>query len=317
MVGTGIKKFAKENNWQIKNGIAFGVYRGYMMSMQEGAGWKSLSIAARLENEDTVKSAYELLNDKDIMKDYRITGSQVSATSVYITFLDNPGTMKKMFAFMDSFCDGLDSFGVKGANYCSSCGQELYGSNAVPAVMNDVVFLLHESCMNKDDETMNTIKEEKAKEGSTLLGSIGAFVGALVGAIPWAVAYYFGWFVGWFGFVIGLAAKKGYELLQGKESRAKGFIVIVATFIGTFFAESIALMVGMGIAWSQEGIEFYLLDIVYSYFYALVTDSEVLMAVLTDVALGLVFAVLGIWSVVKDIFKTTGKKANRFIRLDK
>ena len=317
MVGTGIKKFAKENNWQIKNGIAFGVYRGYMMSMQEGAGWKSLSIAARLENEDTVKSAYELLNDKDIMKDYRITGSQVSATSVYITFLDNPGTMKKMFAFMDSFCDGLDSFGVKGANYCSSCGQELYGSNAVPAVMNDVVFLLHESCMNKDDEIMNTTKEEKAKEGSTLLGSIGAFVGALVGAIPWAVAYYFGWFVGWFGFVIGLAAKKGYELLQGKESRAKGFIVIVATFIGTFFAESIALMVGMGIAWSQEGIEFYLLDIVYSYFYALVTDSEVLMAVLTDVALGLVFAVLGIWSVVKDIFKTTGKKANRFIRLDK
>lgn len=317
MVGTGIKKFAKENNWQIKNGIAFGVYRGYMMSMQEGAGWKSLSIAARLENEDTVKSAYELLNDKDIMKDYRITGSQVSATSVYITFLDNPGTMKKMFAFMDSFCDGLDSFGVKGANYCSSCGQELYGSNAVPAVMNDVVFLLHESCMNKDDETMNTIKEEKAKEGSTLLGSIGAFAGALVGAIPWAVAYYFGWFVGWFGFVIGLAAKKGYKLLQGKESRAKGFIVIIATFIGTFFAESIALMVGMGIAWSQEGIEFYLLDIVYSYFYALVTDSEVLMAVLTDVALGLVFAVLGIWSVVKDIFKTTGKKANRFIRLDK
>lgn len=317
MVGTGIKKFAKENNWQIKNGIAFGVYRGYMMSMQEGAGWKSLSIAARLENEDTVKSAYELLNDKDIMKDYRITGSQVSATSVYITFLDNPGTMKKMFAFMDSFCDGLDSFGVKGANYCSSCGQELYGSNAVPAVMNDVVFLLHESCMNKDDETMNTIKEEKAKEGSTLLGSIGAFAGALVGAIPWAVAYYFGWFVGWFGFVIGLAAKKGYKLLQGKESRAKGFIVIIATFIGTFFAESIALMVGMGIAWSQEGIEFYLLDIVYSYFYALVTDSEILMAVLTDVALGLVFAVLGIWSVVKDIFKTTGKKANRFIRLDK
>lgn len=317
MVGTGIKKFAKENNWQVKNGIAFGVYRGYMMSMQEGAGWKSLSIAAKLENEDAIKSAYELLNDKSIMKEYRITDSQVSATSVLITFLDNPGTMKKMFAFMDSFCDGLDSFGAKGAKYCSSCGQELYGSNAVPAVMNDVVYLLHESCMNKDDETMNNIKEEKAKEGSTLLGSIGAFAGALVGAIPWAVAYYFGWFVGWFGFVIGIAAKKGYELLQGKESRAKGIIVIIATFICTFLAESVALMVAMGIAWSQEGIDFYILDVIYSYFYALVTDTEILMSVLTDVAIGLVFAVLGIWSVVKDIFKTTGKKANRFIRLDK
>lgn len=317
MVGTGIKKFAKENSWTVKNGIAFGVYRGYMMSMQEGAGWKSLSIAARLESDDAIKSAYELLNDKDIMKEYRITASQVTATSVFITFLDNPGTVKKIFAFMDSFCDGLDSFGAKGAKYCSSCGQELYDSNAVPAVMNDVVYLLHESCMNKDDETMNSIKVEKAKEGSTLLGSIGAFAGALIGSIPWAVAYYFGWFVGWFGFIIGIAAKKGYELLQGKESRAKGVIVIIATFIGTFFAESIALMVTMGIAWSQEGIDFYLLDIVYSYFYALAMDSELLMAVLGEVAVGLIFAVLGIWSVVKDIFKATGKKANRFIRLDK
>ena len=317
MVGTAIKKFARENGWTVKNGIAFGIYRGYMMSMQEGAGWKSLSIAARLENEDTIKSAYELLNDKSIMKDYRITDSQVTATSVYITFLDNPGTMKKILAFVDSFCDGLDSFGAKGANHCSSCGQELYDSNAVPAVMNDVVYLLHESCMNKDDETLNNIKEEKAKEGSTLLGSIGAFAGALLGSIPWAVAYYFGWFVGWFGFVIGIAAKKGYELLQGKESRAKGFIVTIATFIGTFFAESVALMVSMGVAWTQEGIDFYALDVVYSYFYALATDPEILIGVLGEVALGLIFAVLGIWSVVKDIFKTTGKKANRFIRLDK
>ena len=76
-------------------------------------------------------------------------------------------------------------------------------------------------------------------------------------------------------------------------------------------------MVSMGVAWTQEGIDFYALDVVYSYFYALATDPEILIGVLGEVALGLIFAVLGIWSVVKDIFKTTSKKANRFIRLDK
>ena len=316
MVGSAIKKFSKENGWTIKNGIAFGIYRGYVMSMQEGAGWKSLSVAARLESEDALKSAYELLNDKNIMKEYRINGSTVSLSAVTINFIDNPGTMKKILEFMDSFCNGLDSFGAKGANYCSSCGQEFNSSSAIPAVMNGAVYLLHESCMNKDDEEMQYMKEEKSKEGSTLLGTIGAFAGALVGAIPWTVASYFGWFVGLFGFLIGIASKKGYELLNGKESRAKGIVIILATVLGVIVAESVAIMISLGVMWVQEGYEFNILDIVYFYNYALANDSNILMAVLGDIALGLIFAALGIWSIIKDIFKTTGKNANRFIRLD-
>lgn len=68
MVGSGIKKYANEKGWQIKEGVAFGVYRGYMMSMEEGNGWKSLSVTARLESDTAMQSAYELLNDKDIKK---------------------------------------------------------------------------------------------------------------------------------------------------------------------------------------------------------------------------------------------------------
>lgn len=316
MVGTGIKKFAKENNWQIKNGVAFGNYRGYMMSMQEGAGWKSLSVAARLESEEALNSAYELLNDKNIMKEYRITGSSISASSVLISFLDNPGTMKKMLAFMDSFCDGLDSFGAKGINYCSSCGCELNGMG-VPALMNDTVYLLHEGCLQHDDEQLNSAKEEMKKEGSAVTGTIGAFLGAIVGAIPWAVAYYFGWFVGWLGFLIGIAAKKGYELLKGKESRMKGVAVILATILGVFLAESAALIVNIGVVWAEDGGAFNVLDIFYTYFYMLMYEPEIQGLVIQDVLLGLVFAGLGIWSTIREIFKSTGKNADRFIRLDK
>lgn len=316
MVGSAIKKYAKENNWQVKNGVAFGIYRGYMMSMQEGGGWKSLSIAARLESEDALKSAYELLNDKNIMKDYRISGSTVSPSAVNVTFIDNPGTMKKIIEFIDSFCDGLDSFGAKGANYCSSCGLEL-GGTGVPAMMNDTVYLLHEGCMQRDDEQLNMAKEEMKKEGSVATGTIGAFVGAIIGAIPWAVAYYFGWFVGWLGFLIGVAAKKGYELLNGKESRAKGVAVIIATIFGVIVAESAALMVYIGIGWAEEGITFSVLDVIYTYFYMLVSEPEMLTLVLKEVLFGLVFAALGIWSTIREIFKSTGKNADRFIRLDK
>ncbi len=316
MVGTGIKKYAKENNWQIKNGVAFGVYRGYMMSMQEGAGWKSLSIAARLEGETALNSAYELLNDSDIMKDYRISGSNVSPSAVNITFIDNPGTMKKIVEFMECFCDGLDSFGAKGVNYCSSCGIELNGMG-VPSLMNDTVYLLHEGCLHRDDEQLSIAKEEMKKEGSVVTGTIGAFLGAIVGAIPWAVAYYFGWFVGWLGFLIGLAAKKGYELLKGKESRMKGVAVILATILGVFLAESAALIVNIGVVWAEDGGAFNVLDIFYTYFYMLMYEPEIQGLVIKDVLFGLVFAGLGIWSTIREIFKSTGKNADRFIRLDR
>ena len=316
MVGSAIKKYAKENNWQIKNGVAFGVYRGYMMSMQEGGGWKSLGIAARLEGEPALKSAYELLNDREIMKEYRISNSTVSPSAVNVTFIDNPGTMKKIVEFIDRFCDGLDSFGAKGANYCSSCGLELNGMG-VPALMNDTVYLLHEGCMQSDDEQLNFAKEEMKKEGSAVTGTIGAFLGAIVGAIPWAVAYYFGWFVGWLGFLIGLAAKKGYELLKGKESRVKGVAVILATILGVFLAESAAIIVNIGVVWAEEGDAFNVLDVIYTYFYMLMYEPEIQSLVLQDVLLGLVFAGLGIWSTIREIFKSTGKNADRFIRLDK
>lgn len=316
MVGSAIKKYAQEKNWQVKNGIAFGIYRGYMMSMQEGAGWKSISIAARLENEGALQSAYELLNDKSFMKDYRISNSTVSPSAINVIFIDNPGTMKKIIEFIDSFCDGLDSFGAKGANYCSSCGLEL-GGMGVPALMNDTVYLLHEGCMHHDDEQLNSAKEEIKKEGSAVTGTVGAFIGAIIGAIPWAIAYYFGWFVAWLGFLVGIAAKKGYELLGGKESRAKGIAVIIAAIFGVIVAESAAIMVAVGIAWAQEGVTFSILDVAYAYFYTLASDSAVLVDILIDTALGLVFAFLGIWSTIRDIFKATGKNADRFIRLDK
>jgi len=316
MVGSAIKKYAKEKNWQIKNGVAFGVYRGYMMSMQEGGGWKSLSVTARLENENALNSAYELLNDENIKKEYRISNSVVTPSAVSVTFIDNPGTMKKIIEFIEAFCDGLDSFGAKGANYCSSCGLELGGAG-VPALMNDTVYLLHEGCLHRDDEQMGFAKEEKQKEGSVATGAIGAFAGAVIGSIPWAVASYFGWFVGWFGFLIGIASKKGYELLNGKETRAKGVAIIISTIWCVIIAESVAIMVALAAMWSQDGSQFTVLDVVYTYFYALVTDASLLKSVLLNVALGLVFAALGTWSTISGIFKATGKNADRFIRLDK
>lgn len=76
-------------------------------------------------------------------------------------------------------------------------------------------------------------------------------------------------------------------------------------------------MVYLGVTWAQEGYTFSVLDVVLTYFYTLVTNSQALIETLADIALGLVFAAVGISSTLREIFKATGKNADRFIRLDK
>ena len=60
--------------------------------------------------------------------------------------------MKRIVEFIEIVCDKFNELGGKGATYCSSCGLEL-DSSAVPVLMNDVVYLLHSSCLEKDTDT--------------------------------------------------------------------------------------------------------------------------------------------------------------------
>ena len=319
MVGKAIKNYAQEKGMTIKNGVAFGVNRGFMMSMQEGSGWKSVSFAVRFDNENAKDILNGYFSQKEIKRDYRVSEATLSPNSVVIVFLDNPGTMKRIVEFIEIVCDKFNELGGKGSTYCSSCGLEL-DSSAVPVLMNDVVYLLHSSCLEKDTEEMNYINEEKKNNGSTVIGAVGAFVGAVIGAIPWAVAYYFGWFIAALGFVIGLASKKGYELLNGKENRAKGIIVIVATVFGVLLAEAVAIIVSIYSIWQSDpefadfGVTIF--DAAYTFAYALGTDPTIISDMAGDIALGLFFAGLGIWQTIRDIFKANGKNANKFIRLD-
>ena len=73
MVGSAIKKFAAENGMTIKEGISFGNYRGYMLALEEGIGWKSVSFAVRFEDENSQNALLAFLNDPAIKKQYRIS----------------------------------------------------------------------------------------------------------------------------------------------------------------------------------------------------------------------------------------------------
>lgn len=179
---------------------------------------------------------------------------------------------------------------------------------------------MHESCIAHLNEEAGIQHEEAKTTGSVLTGTVGALLGGIIGSIPWAIAYYFGWFVGWLGFLIGIAAKKGYELLKGKETRVKSVILVVVTIISVILVEFVAGIISWNIEFANDpelasyGLSFS--QIASLFIEASIYDAEMRGALIGNFILSLIFAGLGIYSTVFDVFKKTGKNSGSAIRLD-
>ena len=134
-----------------------------------------------------------------------------------------------------------------------------------------------------------------------LRGAAGAILGAVLGAIPWALVSLAGWFVAWLGLLIGFLAKKGYELFGGKKGRPKIWIICIAAIFGVILGNVLADFIDFGQMIYKGELE----DVTYSdipelYVYW-ISDPEVLKSVLYSMGLGLVFGMLGLFSVFKEM----------------
>ena len=313
MVGSGIKKYAKENGLEVKNGVAYGIYRGYMITMQEGAGWKSVSFAVWMDNDLNLAVQGQLRNmfDEQTKKEYRIMDLVGSNSCIAVKFFDNPGTMSKVKDVIDMVINRLSACQVPGVGYCSHCGQPIeqpaYGETVL---VKGAVYQMHSGCAASLERGLGDAREEQQAQGSVASGAIGALLGGVVGVIPWAIASYLGVFVGWLGYLIGFAAKKGYELFKGKECKAKAFIIILVTILCVALAEvagySVMLMTELELSLG-EGIELF--------FRVIEIDSDAMGEVIGNLILGLVFAGLGIFDVVREVFSANSDKNTSVIRM--
>lgn len=319
MVGMATKKYAQDNNLTVKNGVAYGSFGGYTITLNDGSGWRTVTFAAQFDVSEKVDAISAMLGDKAFKKQYKIGGFAFAPYGVTINFANNTSQFKRITEFLDAFTQKLSSLGIRG-DVCAHCGQPFDTACAVPVLLNDVVFNMHEGCIDRANEE-NALKKEEAKtSGSVLTGVFGAILGGLVGSIPWAIASYLGWFVGWLGFLIGIAAKKGYEILKGKETRAKGIIVVAVTVVCVIIAELLTSIIGVYIGFSNDpemasyGLSF--TDVAVWFLNLTVFEPEVRNSVLANLGLGLLFMSLGIYSTARDMFRKTGKKSGVAIRLD-
>ena len=307
MIGKALKKLAEENGMTVDKGVAYGSLRGYAATLSEGMGYKLLVVTTKFTDGEKKLCFENALDSVNMEKEYRVQRFMFWQHGFTVNFLDNPGTMKKIRAFIDFIFPLLDQADAQKVNICSKCGNDL-GEGGTWSLVNGIAYHFHEGCSDIVAEELDKEAEEKKNQekGSFVTGTIGAFLGALIGAIPWAVLLYFGYFASIAGFVIGWLANKGYELLKGKNSKGKIVVLIlvslVAIIIGNFAVDAFVLaeLINAG-----ELPGFTYGDILPSIVQLLQIDAEYRSATITNLIMGLFFAFLGIVSLLVKTYRET------------
>lgn len=301
MIGSGLKKLAQQNGMQIAAGVAYGSLRGYATTLSEGSGYKQLVITTRFADPAGQEALYAQVGTRNITGDFRVQSLNFAPNGISVVFTDNPGTMKKIEAFIEWFYPMLPRFGATHAGYCGECGTEIYGGDCW-ILRDGVAYHVHEACAQRVQaavEAENTQKKEEAA-GSYGLGILGAFLGAALGSLVWALVLTVGYVASIVGFVIGWLAEKGYNLLKGKQGKGKIVILILAiifgVLLGTFAADAVTLL-GMISDGELAGISAG--DVPALILVMLINDSEYRLATLGNMAMGLLFAGLGVFTLLR------------------
>ncbi len=300
MIGVGLQKLAKQYGMKVANGIAYGNVQGYAVSLFEGAGWKQMIIVTTIPAVEDNKAFLNAYNQADPGKLYAVRDMIIRKDLIQVVFNDNPGTMKKIEAFIGFLFPLLEQYGATHYNICAECGLEATGDTWY--MVNGIAFPMHAQCAENVQRRIEEENQQRKDEdtGSYVSGAIGAFLGAILGAVVWAVVLYLGYVASLVGLLIGWLAEKGYTMLKGRQGKGKVVILILAIIFGVLLGTIVPDVITLAqMISSGELLGYSFVDIPMLLVYLLQIEPEYLRATLSNGGLGLLFAALGVFSLLR------------------
>lgn len=300
MVGAALQKLARQNGMQIANGVAYGSFRGFAATFSEGAGYKRINISLTFPQPGQRESLVDAIRAVNCQKEYRVQQLNVGAKFISVIFHDNPGTMKRINAFIDWFFPLLEESGATGADICPECGGQITAGSWY--LVNGIAHHMHENCAGRVEGQIEETEQQRREEdtGSYLQGVVGAFLGATLGAVVWALVLTMGYVASLVGLVIGWLAEKGYTLFHGKKGKGKlAILILVVIFgvvLGTLAADGIVLAQMMD-SGELPGFTYGQIPGLIVTLFA--NDAEYMSATLGNMGMGLLFAALGVFVFLK------------------
>lgn len=302
MIGSGLKKFATENGLKVAKGVAYGSLRGFAATLSEGSGYKMIVLSTKFTDAVKQNELQTQINNRNITRDFRVRSLSFTPEGISIVFNDTIGTMGKIKEFVDWFFPLLADSSATTADICSECGTQI--TSGTWKLINGVAFHMHETCAQRNELVIREQEQSQrdADAGNYAMGLLGALGGAVLGAVVWAIVLNMGYVAALVGLLIGWLADKGYDLLKGKQGKLKVVILIVAIIIGVVLGTlgGYGLMLAEMISEGQIYLSY--ADIPLALI-ALIGEPEVLSEFGTNVLMGLLFAGLGVFSIVMQASK--------------
>lgn len=176
---------------------------------------------------------------------------------------------------------------------CRHCGEEVSVDACSVNGNND---LACQSCLANF-----AANQPKLKDVNLPLGIVGALAGSIIGVIVWVIIYRMGFVAGITGFVMAVCCFKGYEMLGGRIDKKGVWIAVAIAVVMLAVAELIAMAFEIQGAFS----DYYSIGLTEAfrmipYF---LEDSEVVGAVISDLAFGYVFMAVASFSYIKNVQK--------------
>ncbi|ULQ58991.1 hypothetical protein K7I13_10750 [Brucepastera parasyntrophica] len=278
------------------NNIYRGRYNGYWFSLENAdePGSSEIIVSMLID-----KSVSEEKMKSDLLQIESVYNAEMEDTMLQ-TYINTAGMPYGTFIeTLNAILSVYREYGVKPE--CALCGQnEPDGFYK----LNEKIIPVCPSCAGN----INSLKEE-TKAGSLksyILGGIGALAGALVGSIVWIVIGAIGFYASIGGVAIAYAAFYGYRTLGGKTTKLSAVIIAVCVLIAVFFAELFGIGLEIVSYARSEGWRPGLTDIIYIIF-GFITGENAAQVYL-DMLVGLLFAGLGSYRLLKNIFSNRSRE---------
>lgn len=307
MILSGLKKMALERGLTVNDGVAYGSFYGYAATLQEGSGWKGIDISCTFPDGQKMAQLQAALDKHNLKKEYRVLELTLLPDGISIRFHDTIGTLKKMKAFCEWFFPQLENYDVTTAEICPRCGQP-HDSTSAWHLIDGRAERLHPSCaerLQQNEDRKAKIDDVENADKSYLSGFIGALIGGLLGAAIWGGVLYMGYVASIVGILIGFFASKGYDLLGGKQKKAKLLIILAVTILsvlagtmGAYLFEIVRLINVGELAGYLPSDAVWILIVMFE-------DPAFAQAVKGDILLGLLYGLLGCSVVLLNVHKET------------
>ncbi len=282
------QSYAEQAGFKKVAGVWVGKLSGFLFKLTESDKQSAnFAVEFTLSGDDAKDTIVGKLDE--LAKSLVIDTYSVEDNSFKVQFIESNGQygLKEL---LGAIVGALSEGGAHSA--CASCGSHSFVDFYTNGVATTPL------CGECYRSIADAKKIEANLPNNYALGMVGSLLGAVIGSVLWIVIGAIGFYASIAGYAIAFAAFKGYEVVNAKKTRVGIVINVSAIVIALLLAQYVGVFIDVVKEYPTLTVSQFV-----TVTPELVKDMEFVKGMLPNMALGLLFAILGSYRVIKNNYQ--------------